>query len=506
MSDKGREFEARLLAQVETVAAIGRAMLPKGRCDVDDLVQEVLLRAWAGRDSLRDPQLLPQWVAIIARNTAREWGRRSTPVYVDTLPETAVQTPTALEHLQSEERWEALLRALGALDEGDRRLLLERYSDDVSYADMQSEAGLSYAAVTTRVHRARERVRRLLVHTVGVILAVFVGQRQRAFGQEPRRTGGDSAMVTVIATVSALVIGGVGLGMYHELGAAAPQAPSLVVEARLLNPTPSAPSLAEILNDIRRVDEASHTYVATFSKRTVSPARGNPSAQEEVLHEGTVRRRGASMAADVTITRWTLEDDRRALQSEGRTEVTTDGELATLRWHQPGGAAATHITHANIGNVSEYDLLATWRPAGMSLADYLLDRSEDAAKDMTVENVTVDGRSALRIVVSMKSGLARSEFLIDPARGYRIVRSVKSHNDIRWETDVEPRHAGGDFWYPGRVTSTGYDTSSSDALLRRTTLEITSFIGGASIPDDTFASVPAKGNAFYDELRESANR
>jgi hypothetical protein len=77
---------------------------------------------------------------------------------------------------------------------------------------------------------------------------------------------------------------------------------------------------------------------------------------------------------------------------------------------------------------------------------------------------------------------------------------------MRWETDVEPRRAGGDFWYPERVTSTGYDTSKSDALLSRTTLEITSFVGNATIPDDTFASVPAKGNAFYDELREPANR
>ena len=501
MSDTRYDFESRLLEQVETVAAIGRTMLPKGRCDVDDLVQEVLLRAWAGRD----PNLLPQWVAIIARNTAREWGRRASPVFVDTLPETAIGTPTALERMQAEERWEALVRALGSLDDRDRRLLLQRYGDEASYAELQSEAGLSYAAVTTRVHRARERVRRLLVGTAGVIVAALVGPRRRAFGQAPRRTGGDSAMATVIATVSALVIGGVGLGIYRDVGAAPPETSPLVVEAELLQPA-VPPALAGILDDIRRYDGAADTYVATFTKRGVSPAREDSSAQEETLHAGTVRRRGKHMAAEVTITRWEVEGDRWSLTSEERTDITSDGELAALKWYDQTGKGATHFTQANIGNVSEYDLFAPWRPAGRSLADYLVERAADRAKAITVESVPVDGRSVLRIVVSTLDDSARSEYLIDPGQGYRILRSVASHHDMRWETDVEPRHAGGDFWYPGRVTTTGYDTSASDAVVSRRTVEITSFAGDVSIPDETFAAAPPKGNAFYDELRESARR
>ncbi len=500
--DTHDEFEARLLAQVETISAIGRAMLPHGRCDVDDLVQEVLLRAWASKDKLRDLDRLPQWVAIIARNTARSWGRCATPVYKDSLPDAPASTPTALERVESQERWEALLRALGSLHEADRRLLLARYEDDASYADLGADEALSYSAVTTRVHRARERVRRLLVGFAGAAAAAFVGQEQRAFGQVARRTGGDPALVTVIVVVSAAVLGAVGLGL-NARGDGAPPAAETTVAIRVVEPD-ATPGLAELIDDIRRYDGAVGAYVATFSRRSQSwPTEGGRYyVNHEILREGTVTWRGDHVAAKVATKEWDIDEGGSRVARDGaQSEITTDGELMAHKRYYGSGEASTHIRQAGPSQMSEYNMLAAWQPAGMSLADYLVDRAGDVSKDMAVSRVFVDGTGYYRVSVSAPDRDAASEFLIDPERGYRIVRASSSWGASRWETEVEPRHAGGDIWYPVRVTRTRYAVADT-AVVESDTLEITSFIGAADIPDETFAAVPARGNPFYDELRE----
>ena len=78
---QGRQlvFESLLLRQAAAIRAIGGRMLSRRRVDLDDFVREVFLRAYASRDQLRDVGKAPQWVAIIARNTARNWERQDTP-------------------------------------------------------------------------------------------------------------------------------------------------------------------------------------------------------------------------------------------------------------------------------------------------------------------------------------------------------------------------------------------------------------------------------------------
>ena len=48
------------------------------RDEVDDLVQDVFLAAWRRLDDLRDPAAFGGWVAMIARNRATDFHRRTT--------------------------------------------------------------------------------------------------------------------------------------------------------------------------------------------------------------------------------------------------------------------------------------------------------------------------------------------------------------------------------------------------------------------------------------------
>ncbi len=207
-------FERQLSTQIEMVRRNGRRMLRGADHDVDDFTQEVLLRAWAHRDRLRETDSLSRWVAAIARNAARNTRRtRSQPPSgdVDGLLD---ERPTVSDELETTERWERLLNALGALDATNRELLIARYVDDATYDELQALHGLSYAAVTSRVRRAKQHARRLIQATLGSILAAFSAKSERAFAQTPRSAmSGSAAMSTILAT-SGLIVGAVAVGVH----------------------------------------------------------------------------------------------------------------------------------------------------------------------------------------------------------------------------------------------------------------------------------------------------
>lgn len=68
-------FDAVVLRQIGHIRAIGRRLL-RDRSELDDFVQETVLRVYSNRAQLRDPAKLKQWIAGVARNTALEWNRQ----------------------------------------------------------------------------------------------------------------------------------------------------------------------------------------------------------------------------------------------------------------------------------------------------------------------------------------------------------------------------------------------------------------------------------------------
>ena len=102
-----RRFDQLVLAQVESIRRIGLSTL-RDRERVADFVQEVILRAYVHRDQLRDPERVPQWLAVIAKNTARTWNRRRDTLPVDEILNVPAGGPSPDDQLVDEERWSAL--------------------------------------------------------------------------------------------------------------------------------------------------------------------------------------------------------------------------------------------------------------------------------------------------------------------------------------------------------------------------------------------------------------
>jgi RNA polymerase sigma factor (sigma-70 family) len=141
-------YRARLLAYV-------RQMLPGHAADVEDALQDVFVRTYAGlRTSNREIALRP-WLYRVAHNRCIDELRRPQPV-----PELleAHDHPSECDPAAETERRESLRRLvadIGRLPEQQRSALLMREMSGMAYADVACALGISVPAVKSLLVRAR---------------------------------------------------------------------------------------------------------------------------------------------------------------------------------------------------------------------------------------------------------------------------------------------------------------------------------------------------------------
>ena len=164
---------------------VGRAM--NGHPDVDDVVQETMLRAVRGIGDLRDPAAFRSWLVAIAIRQVRDSyrDRLAQPPAVEfdaPVPDFADQTIERLglsgQRLQTAEatRW---------LDDDDRPVLAlwwQEAAGQLTRAELAAGLGLTPAHAAVRVARMKERLAasRMIVHALEQAPAV----------REPRRHHG----------------------------------------------------------------------------------------------------------------------------------------------------------------------------------------------------------------------------------------------------------------------------------------------------------------------------
>jgi RNA polymerase sigma-70 factor, ECF subfamily len=144
--------------------------------EADDVVQETYIRAWERIDELRDPSAVMGWLSRIARNAARDrlrwWKRRRRESFDEAgaalahLVAQADSAPPADEALAAAETSAAVARAVAALPDKHRVVLLLREADGMSYEEIAESLGIAVGTVESRLHRARaalaRRLRRLV--------------------------------------------------------------------------------------------------------------------------------------------------------------------------------------------------------------------------------------------------------------------------------------------------------------------------------------------------------
>ena len=135
--------------------------------DAEDAAQEVLIRIVDGVRKINDPDAFRRWVYRVSLNSALEAARKASRRR--THESRAAMKDPPREPLDEDSR-RALFEAISRLDDGPRSLLLEHYFEGETLGSLASREGVSAQAVSKRLDRAREEVRRALPASLGAAL------------------------------------------------------------------------------------------------------------------------------------------------------------------------------------------------------------------------------------------------------------------------------------------------------------------------------------------------
>ncbi len=130
---------------------------PGNAHEVDDVVQDALLAAWARRATFRGDAALRTWLTRIALRKARNhvrWRHLRQRLLRPFDPESVVASAPA-----DDPRAARLRTELQALPHRDREVLVLRYLEEREIPAIAELLGLGRAAVDARLSRARARLR-----------------------------------------------------------------------------------------------------------------------------------------------------------------------------------------------------------------------------------------------------------------------------------------------------------------------------------------------------------
>ncbi|MEM6296107.1 MAG: sigma-70 family RNA polymerase sigma factor [Myxococcota bacterium] len=161
--------------------------------EVDDLVQDVITRAFAARDTLRDDLPLQPWLFTIARNAITDHLRARKPSATDEAVPPSDDTPEADAIATESEmlrtlvgRW--LEASVATLPEPQREAVHRVDVLGQRQADVAESLGIPYSTLKSRVQRGRLEVRERFLNCCHVEL----DHRGTLTGIAPRDTpGGD---------------------------------------------------------------------------------------------------------------------------------------------------------------------------------------------------------------------------------------------------------------------------------------------------------------------------
>jgi RNA polymerase sigma-70 factor, ECF subfamily len=141
-----------------------------------DALQEALIRAYRALGNLRDGTAFYPWfIRIVVREALKQAPRPTTLPFVPTV---SMTTPEGAL-LDREER-EQIWSTLQSLSPDHRAVVVLRYYEDLSEAEMAEVLGISPGTVKSRLHYARQNLERRL-------------RRQESAGQVPRLAGGGTS-------------------------------------------------------------------------------------------------------------------------------------------------------------------------------------------------------------------------------------------------------------------------------------------------------------------------
>jgi len=135
------------------------ARLP--RSEVEDMVQDIFLHALRKLHTLRDTRAFGPWIAMIARNRAMDFHRRSR--------ETVELTDDLRSADSSQSKAEEILAIIRTLPDAYRETLVLRLVEGMTGPEIAARTGLTPASVRVNLHRGMKLLRAKLGFKEGLL-------------------------------------------------------------------------------------------------------------------------------------------------------------------------------------------------------------------------------------------------------------------------------------------------------------------------------------------------
>lgn len=129
------------------------------RAEVDDLVQDIFLHAYRKLNTLRDRAAFGPWIAMIARNRAVDFHRRTR--------KTVEITDDVRGSNTSDSRAAEILELIRSLPDAYRETLVLRLVEGMTGPEIAARTGLTPASVRVNLHRGMKLLRQKLGFTEG---------------------------------------------------------------------------------------------------------------------------------------------------------------------------------------------------------------------------------------------------------------------------------------------------------------------------------------------------
>lgn len=159
MSDTSAAFHEQLLDAIPRLRAAARALC-RDAVKADDIVQDVLLKAWEKQDDLESIDTIVPWLFAILRNTFRASFRRrkfESDVSVDDTYDLVVAADQELSCEVHE-----TLEALAELPRDQREVIVLICFEGMSYEDAATVCNCPIGTIKSRLNRARRELKQLL--------------------------------------------------------------------------------------------------------------------------------------------------------------------------------------------------------------------------------------------------------------------------------------------------------------------------------------------------------
>ena len=130
------------------------------RAEVDDLVQDIFLHAFKKLNTLRDRAAFGPWIAMIARNRAIDFHRRTR--------ETVEITDDLRGTNTTDSRANEILELIRSLPDAYRETLVLRLVEGMTGPEIADRTGLTPASVRVNLHRGMKLLRQKLGFTEGL--------------------------------------------------------------------------------------------------------------------------------------------------------------------------------------------------------------------------------------------------------------------------------------------------------------------------------------------------